>query len=361
MNDVPAAQSVTAGRIPAAVLLAFAGEAFRACGLPDADADIVAAMLVEADFTGADAHGMFRLPMYTRWLRQGFVNPRPQLKLNRGGPATAVVDGDNGMGHLIMSFAADKAVEMARETGVAWVGARRSNHAGAAGVYAEIPLKHDMIGIYAAVSSANHMAPWGGAEPLMGTNPIAFAVPAGQEAPVVLDIATSISSFGYVRDYALQGKPLPVGWAIDRAGNPITDAKRTTEGTLLPIGGYKGSGLSLIIGLLAGVLNSAAFGRDLREMGATTGGEVNTGQFVVALDVARFMAIDAFKAEVDRHARELTSSQRLPGFDEIRLPGAERRRRRQDRTTNGVALSDALLKQLDELAATVKIKPLRER
>jgi LDH2 family malate/lactate/ureidoglycolate dehydrogenase len=273
-----------------------------------------------------------------------------------------VVDGDNGMGHLVMSYAANRAVEMARETGVAWVGARRSNHAGAAGVYAEIPLKHDMIGIYAAVSSANHMAPWGGAEPLMGTNPIAFAVPAGQEAPVVLDIATSVSSYGYVRDYALRDKPMPEGWVIDRQGNPLTDAKRApTEGLLLPIAGYKGSGLSLIIGLLAGVLNGAAFGRDVREFGTSPGGEINTGQFVVALDVARFMPIESFKVEVDRHVRDLLGSQPLPGFDAIRLPGTERRRRRQDRTLNGVALSDALMKQLDELAGTLKITPLRER
>jgi L-2-hydroxycarboxylate dehydrogenase (NAD+) len=359
MNDVSTAQR--AGRIRPAALLAFAEDAFRACGLPEPEATIVAGALVEADFTGADAHGMFRLPMYVRWLRQGFVNPRPQMKVMRGGPATAVVDGDNGMGHLVMSHAANQAVEMARETGVAWVGARRSNHAGAAGVYAEIPLKSDMIGIYAAVSSANHMAPWGGAEPLMGTNPIAFAVPAGAEAPVVLDIATSVSSFGYVRDYALQGKPMPEGWVIDRQGKPLTDAKRATEGLLLPIAGYKGSGLSLIIGLLAGVLNGAAFGRDVREFGTTPSGEVNTGQFVVALDVARFMPIETFKAEVDRHARELMSSQRLPGFDAIRLPGTERRKRRQDRTTNGVALSVALMKQLDELAGTLKITPLRER
>ena len=359
MNDISAAQRTT--RIPAAAALAFAEEAFRACGLPDDDAKIVAGALVEADFAGADAHGLFRLPMYARWLRQGYVNPRPQMKLNRGGPATAVVDGDNGMGHLIMSYAANTAVEMARETGVAWVGARRSNHAGAAGVYAEIPLKHDMIGIYAAVSSANHMAPWGGAEPLMGTNPIAFAVPAGEEAPVVLDIATSVSSYGYVRDYALQGKPMPEGWVIDRQGNPLTDAKRATEGLLLPIAGYKGSGLSLIIGLLAGVLNGAAFGRDVREFGTGSGGEINTGQFVVALDVKRFMPIDVFKAEVDRHTRELMASQPLPGSDAIRLPGTERRKRRQDRTANGVSLSDALMNQLDELAGTLKITPLRER
>jgi L-2-hydroxycarboxylate dehydrogenase (NAD+) len=165
-------------RVPAAALLGFATEAFRACRLPPADAAIVAAAVIEADLAGSDAHGVFRLTQYVRSLREGRVNARPNLEVIKGGPGTAIVDGDNGMGHLVMSFAANTAVEMARSTGLAWVGSRRSNHAGAAGVYAAIPLAHGMIGIYGAASSANHMAPWGGAEPLIGTNPIAFAIPA---------------------------------------------------------------------------------------------------------------------------------------------------------------------------------------
>jgi LDH2 family malate/lactate/ureidoglycolate dehydrogenase len=348
-------------RVPVSAMLAFTREAYVACGLPEQDATIVADAMIEADLTGSDAHGIFRLPLYTKWVRAGRINTQPQLKFIKGGPATGVVDGDNGMGHLVMSFAANQAVALARECGVGWVGARRSNHAGAAGVYAAIPLRHNMIGIYGAASSANHMAPWGGAEPLLGTNPIAFAVPAGEEAPVVLDIATSISSYGYVRDYALQGKPMPEGWVIDRAGKPITDASRATEGTLLPIGGYKGSGLALIIGLLAGVLNGAAFGNDVREFGTESTHEANTGQFVIALDVARFMPFATFAAEIDRHARDLRGSARLPGFDTIRLPGEARRQRKQDRMENGVELTGALLKQLDQLAADLKLTPLRDR
>jgi len=347
-------------RIPARALLAFTADAFRACGLPDADATTVAAAMIEADLTGSDAHGIFRLAQYVRWLREGRINPRPQLELQQGAPAVAVVDGDNGMGHLVMSFAAEAAVDMARQTGVAWVGSRRSNHAGAGGVYAAIPLRHGMIGVYAAASSANHMAPWGGAEPLVGTNPIAVAIPAGDEAPVVLDIATSVSSFGTIRDHALQGKPIPEGWVIDRAGKPITDARRATEGSLLPIGGHKGSGLALIIGLLAGALNGAAFGRDVREFGTTAMAEANTGQFVIALDVERFVPREKFAAEIDRHVRDLRGSARLPGVDAIRIPGEERRRRRHDRSQHGVALTPALLAQLDELAASLKLKPLRE-
>jgi L-2-hydroxycarboxylate dehydrogenase (NAD+) len=350
----------TERRIPVAAMLAFTQEAFRACGLPEADADIVAKAVIEADLTGSDAHGIFRLAQYVRWLRENRINPRPGIKTITTGPATALVDGDNGMGHLVMSHAANVAVELARASGVAWVGARRSNHAGAAGVYAAIPLQHGMIGIYGAASSANHMAPWGGAEPLIGTNPIAFAIPAGAEAPVVLDIATSVSSFGYIREHALQGNPIPEGWVIDRAGKPITDASRATEGTLLPIGGYKGSGLALIIGLLAGVLNGAAFGRDVRDFGTDARSEANTGQFVIALDVARFLPLAAFTAEVDRHLREFRASARLPGFDAIRIPGEARRRRREERSRAGVALTPALLTQLGELAAKLELEPLGE-
>jgi LDH2 family malate/lactate/ureidoglycolate dehydrogenase len=347
----------TAGRVAAAALVAFTADAFRACGLPQADAEVVAQAMIEADLTGSDAHGIFRLPQYVRSLREGRINARANVTAIDSGPATAIVDGDNGMGHLVMSFAARHAVAKARATGVAWVGARRSNHAGAGGVYATIPLRSGMIGIYGAGSSANHMAPWGGAEPLIGTNPIAFAIPAGAEAPVVLDIATSVASFGKIRDYALKGEPIPEDWAIGRTGAPITDPARATEGTLLPIGGHKGSGLALVIGLLAAVLNGGAFGRDLREFGTDASKEANTGQFVVALDVARFMPLATFAAQVDRHVRELRSSARLPGHDAIRIPGAARRRRTEERSRNGVALAPALRRQLDELAASLKIEP----
>jgi LDH2 family malate/lactate/ureidoglycolate dehydrogenase len=261
-----------------------------------------------------------------------------------------------------MTFAANTAVEIAREAGVAWIGARRSNHAGAAGIYASIPLAHGMIGIYAAASSSNHMAPTGGAEPLLGTNPIAVAIPAGEEPPVILDIATSVIAYGAVRTAALHGQPIPEDWMIDpTTGKPLTDPHDAAHGLMAPIGGYKGSGLALVIGLLAGVLNGAAFGRDVSDFNQDKGGETNTGQFVVALDVARFMAPQAFAAEVDRHLREFKASKRLPGFDAIRLPGMERMRRREQRSRDGVPLAPALLQQLNDLAERLKIVPIGSR
>src|SRR5882724_4602306 len=336
-------QSVAAVRVPASAISGLIADALGKMDLPAADAAKVAELMTEADLTGADAHGVFRLPQYVRRLRAGGVNPRPNIAVTKTAPATALVDGDNGMGHLVMARAAETAIELARDTGVAWVGARRSNHAGAAGVYAALPLAHNMIGIYSVVASANHMAMWGGAETLLGTNPLAVAIPAGEEAPVVLDMATTVVSYGTVKNYRLQGKPMPDGWMVSREdGGTLTDPEKSDEGLLLPIGGYKGSGLALVLGLLAGTLNGAAFGRDVIDFNHDDEHACDNGHFIIALDVARFLPLASFTAEVDRHMRDLRNSQRLPGVDAIRLPGSERRVRRDDRVRNGVPVLPGL-------------------
>ncbi len=351
----------TSGRIAADAVRALIADAMVKSGLPQADADKVAELMLEADLTGADAHGVFRLPQYVHRLKIGGLNPRPDIKVDRTAPATALVDGDNGMGHLVVARAAETAVELARETGVAWVGLRMSNHAGAAGVYAALPLKADMIGLYAAVANANHMPLAGGAENLLGTNPIAFAIPAGEEPPLVLDIATSIVSYGTIKNHRLRNVPLQPTWMVDPdTGAAVTDPHKTADALLLPMGGYKGAGLALMIGMLAGVLNGAFFGRDCVDFNATPEKINNTGQFVLALDPARFQKLETFKAEVDRHIRELRASKTLPG-ESVRLPGEERARRRADRLAHGLALAPELLAQLEKLATELGIEPLAAR
>ena len=349
-------------RVPSAAVSGLITDAMMSVGLPAADAAKVAALMTEADLTGADAHGVFRLPQYVQRLKLGSTNPRPNITVDRTAPATALIDGDNGMGHLVVARAAETAIELARESGVAWVGCRMSGHAGAAGVYAALPLKADMIGIYSAVANANHMPLAGGAEPLLGTNPLAIAIPAGEEPPLVLDIATSIVSYGTIKSHKLLNRPLHGDWMIDpRTGEAVTDPAMSAEALLLPMAGYKGAGLALMLGLLAGTLNGALFGRDCVDFNAEPGKVTNTGQFVVALDPSRFQPLDRFKAEVDRHVRSLRKSQALPGHDAVRLPGDARAKRRADRLENGLALPPELLTQLDKLATELSIKPLRER
>ena len=349
-------------RVPVAAMLAFTRDALLAQGLPAADAELAAKQMIEADITGFDAHGIMRLNNYCNWIKSGRVNPKANIKVLQRAPATALVDGDDGVGHLVMTYATNLAIELARASGVGWVGVRNSNHAGAAGIYPAMAADQGMVGIYAAVSTMNHMGLWGGAEALLGTNPIAIAIPAGKEAPVVLDIATSVSSFGTIRQHLARDEPRQEGWVVhSKTGKPITDPKKVDDGVLLPIGGHKGSGLALMIGLLAGVLNGAAFGRDVVDPSAPGNGATNTGQFIIALDVSRFIAPDVFAAEMDRHLKDLAASPTWPGFDAIRLPGADRRKRRADRSANGVKLPATLMKQLDDLAARLKLQPIGAR
>ncbi|MDC7786878.1 Ldh family oxidoreductase [Rhodoplanes sp. TEM] len=355
------APSVSFRRASAAGVKGLIADCLAAAGAPRPDAEAVAGLMTEADLTGADAHGVFRLPQYVRRLRAGGFNRTPSIAVERTAPATARVDGDNGIGHLVVKRAAETAIEIARETGVAWVGVRGSNHAGSAGLYAEMAAAHGMIGIYSAVASANHMAVWGGNELLLGTNPLAIAVPTGT-GPMVLDMATTVVSYGTIKKHVLQGLPMPEGWLIDRdTGEPITDPAKAGRGILLPIGGYKGSGLSLMLGVLAGILNGAAFGRDCVDFNADDTSVTDTGQLVIAVDVARFVGLDRFTAEVDRHMAALRGSARMAGVDAIRLPGDRRRECRAERAASGIPLPAALVAQLDTVATELGVKTLGER
>lgn len=336
----------------------FIARALTACGLSLDDSRKVGSLMAEADRIGADSHGVFRLPQYVARIRAGGINPTPNIRTVMERPASALLDGDNAMGHLVMSRAAEFAATKARITGVAWVGARFSNHAGPAALYAKMPLDHDMIGLYVAVGSANHLPPWGGTDMLLSTNPIAVAVPSHRKPPIILDMATTVAAYGKVKSRAKSGEPLPQGWMIDRQGRPLTDPKRADEGFLLPIGGPKGYGLALIFGLLAGTLNGAAFGRDVVDFNADSRTVTNTGQFIVAVDISAFADVEEFKHDVDSIWSQMKGSDRLPGFEEIRLPGEGLHQRTSDNTEYGIPLTPTLRSDLDDLARDLGIDPL---
>jgi LDH2 family malate/lactate/ureidoglycolate dehydrogenase len=347
-----------AARISAEALAAFARRALEAAELPARDAELVAKLMIEADLRGSDTHGVVRLPLYVRRLQAGGINARPNIRLLQDRAATALVDGDNAMGHLVMHYAASLAIEKARSAGVAWVGARMSNHAGPAALYAMMPAAQDMIGVYLAVGSNNHLPPWGGRENLLGTNPIAIAIPAHEEATVVLDMAPTVAAFGKVRLKALRNEEMPVGWMIDPAGKPLTDAKRADEGFLLPIGDYKGYGLSLVIGLLAGVLNGAAFGRDVVDFVKKPGEPTNTGQAIVAISIDAFAPVGAFKQQIDLAVRTMRDAPRLPGVERIWVPGEQSARKRDERVKHGIPMPQPLRESLDAAARSLGVAPL---
>ena len=353
-----AATNKTVPRVPAARLAAFITRALVAAGLPKEDSEIVAGLMAEADLRGSDTHGVIRLPIYLRRIRAGGVNARPNIRVVSDRPAAALIDGDNGMGHLVMRRATHLAIDKAKATGIGWVGARMSNHAGPAALYATLPLHHDMIGLYFAVGSNNHLPPWGGAENLLGTNPLCVAVPAHDEPPIVLDMAPTVAAFGKVRLKAQRGEAMPVGWMIDRDGKPLTDPKRADEGYLLPIGDYKGYGLSLIIGILAGALNRAALGREVVDFVKETGRATNTGHAIVAIEIEAFMPASEFKHAIDAVIRDIRNSKRLPGVERIWLPGEQTHAKLLDRRAHGVPMPQSLRDSLDAVAREFSIAPL---
>lgn len=350
---------MTEHRFPVAQVRRFMTGAFERLGLPAGDAATVADLMTEAEVQGSDGHGVIRLVPYARRIRAGGINLHPDIRVVKERAAMALLDGDNGMGHLVMTRAARIAIDKARQTGIAWVGTRLSNHAGPASLYARMALEQDMIGMYFAVGSANHLPPWGGLDMLLSTNPIAVAVPAGAEPAVVLDIATTVAAYGKVKAKAQRGESMPEGWMIDRTGQPLTDPKRAGEGFLLPIGGYKGYGLALVVGILAGTLNGAAMGSEVIDFNHDDTTTTNTGQAIVAIDPDAFGDLDEFKARMDKLIRELRGSERMPGVDRIWLPGEQSHERRIANRRDGLALAPALLAQLDQLAGELGMPSLQ--
>jgi L-2-hydroxycarboxylate dehydrogenase (NAD+) len=343
-------------------LQAFIHAAMVELGLSECDAAVVAGLMAQADLQGSDGHGVSRLPQYARRIRAGGFNTKPNIRVMREQASTALLNGDNGMGHLVMSRAAAIAIEKARTTGIGWVNAQFSNHAGPASLYARMPLAHDMIGLYFAVGNANHLPPWGGFDMLLSTNPIATAIPAGEEQPIVLDMATTVAAYGKVKTKALRGESMPIGWMIDREGKPLTDPKRAEEGMLLPLGGmeagYKGYGLAMIIGLLAGTLGGAAMGKDVIDFNHDDGSVTNTGQAICAINIAAFGDVATFKAAVDTLARDIRNSRRMPGVERIAMPGERSEATRIARRRDGIPLAPALKRGLDALAEELEIAKL---
>jgi LDH2 family malate/lactate/ureidoglycolate dehydrogenase len=342
-----------------ASLQAFISRALQSVDIPPDDANVVAGLMAQADLQGSDGHGVIRLPQYVKRIRAGGINTRPNIHVVQDRAAMAVVDGDNAMGHLAVSRAVNLAIEKARSVGVAWVGTRNSNHAGPASLYARMPVAHNMIGLYFAVGNANHLPAWGGMDMLLSTNPIAAAIPAGKEPEIVLDMATTVAAYGKVKAKAKRGEMMPEGWMIDRQGQPLLDPTRSEEGFLLPIGGYKGYGLALIVGLLAGTLQGAAMGKDVVDFNKDSVTPTNTGQAILVINLEAFGEVSVFKSAVDTLVQDIRASERLPGVDRVWLPGEQSHARRQMYGENGIPVAGVLAKELDVLAKDLGVEPMQ--
>lgn len=330
----------------------FAGDVLLGIGFDSTGAELAAGCLVEANLRGVDSHGVLRLIQYSRSVSSGEVNPRPTVEvLRRSGP-TALVDADGGYGFAAAFKAMDLAVELAVAHGVALVGVRNSHHYGMAAPYAERAAATGLIGL-AATNTGPVMAPEGVTRPIAGNNPIAFAVPRRPpEPPIVLDMALSSTAFGRIRLAAAEGRPIPLGWAHDAAGEPTTDAAAALAASLLaPMGGHKGYGLSLIFEVLTGILTGSPFGAGSDAHGHLEGG---VGHLLIAIRPDLFVTREVFEESVESLVRELKSAPARNGT-EVLLPGEIEQRARALRVAEGVPISDELAAQLNSLADSLGV------
>lgn len=332
-------------RVTAAALTAVVTQTFRRCGMSGEDAELLTETLVVADLRGVHSHGVLRVPDYVRKLTTEGVDPRGRPRVVRDNGSALVVDGGNSMGQIGAAFAMGQAIERARTHQVALAAVRGSNHCGAMAYFPMLALSEDMIGV-AATNALPTMAPWGGAEKILGINPLAVAIPAGEERPIVYDAAFSGSSHGKLRVYDQKGLEIPAGWAFDRDGRPTTDAGRALEGLLQPIGAYKGTGLALVMGVFSSLLSGAAYGTELGDMVAgPRAGE--DGHVFMAIRIAAFEEPARFKARVDGIVREIHACRLAPGFERIYVPGepealAEARYRKQGIPLNAETLEGVI-------------------
>ncbi|MBI2938824.1 MAG: Ldh family oxidoreductase [Chloroflexi bacterium] len=338
--------------VPEPTLRQIGVELFVSAGLSAEHAETVTRVQVEADLRGIHSHGMRAVPTYLTRIDRGIVNPRPTVRVVHATELSAVVDGDAGPGQVVAVRAMEECLARARRRGFGLAVARNSNHFGAAAYYAMMALPHDLIG-FATTNGNLVLAPWGGVRPTVGNNPLAYAIPAGEEWPIVLDIAMSVAAGGKVDLAAAEGHPLPAGWAINSAGQPTRDPAAARRGQMLPLGapaaGYKGFGLALVMEALAGALAGARFA--LQHTAEVEDGELpwDEGHFFLALDPALIMPVDEFKRRVDRLIRDCQASPPAPGEPPVRVPGAGGWLRRERALREGIPLPASVYRSLQRL------------
>jgi LDH2 family malate/lactate/ureidoglycolate dehydrogenase len=333
----------TNASLPASKLQQWVSHMFIACGVPQDDANITAEALVEADLQGVASHGCMLLPMYVDRLQAGSVNPRPSIRVIEDRPSLLVIDADHGLGQVSSAYAVDMAMARARATGVGMVAVRHAFHFGTAAFWSCRIAADGMIG--AAMSNTRPLMPApGGSERLIGNNPLSFAFPAIEGEPLVVDMATSSSAMGKIRNAERQGRSIPEGWATDKEGKPTTSPAEAIAGMLLPAAGPKGFGLAVLIDLLCGGISGGSIADQVQPL---------YGPADRAYDCAHwFMAIDAGQMLGDRAAvltRRIRESRQAAGIERIYAPGDLEREQRK-KHQNSISVEPALMSQFDKVA-----------
>lgn len=343
---------------PADQLEAFASRCFQACGMASEDATLVAASLVLADLRGVASHGVTRVPVYAERLRRGVVNARARPAVMADAGALLLVDGDNGAGAVVSHFANGLAMQRAREFGSCIVSVRRSNHHGICSAYAMQAAKQGLISVV-ATNASRSMAVAGGREAVIGTNPVAFAVPRAGHPPLVLDMATAVVARGRIVEMAKRHEAIPAGWALDADGNPTTDARAAERGVVLPFGGAKGSGLAVVVELLCSVLSGATLGPRIPNLYADFERPQDIGHLFITIDPQR-IGRDDVALQAHALADLLKSSVPAAGVAEVLMPGEPEARLQAQRQVTGVPLPEHVVQELQDWAQRLGVQALVE-
>jgi len=341
----------------------FMVDVFKGVGVPEQDARVCAEVLITSDKRGIDSHGISRLkPIYYDRIKMGIQNPITNFEIVREGRTTAVIDGHDGMGHVVAKRAMEMTIEKAREYGMGMVSVRNSTHYGIAGYYALMATGAGMIGITGS-NARPSIAPTFGVENMLGTNPLTFGIPTDEEFPFVLDCATSITQRGKIEVYARVGKDLPEGWVIGEDGKPKTDSQQVlvdlVKGTaaLTPLGGigedlagYKGYGYATIVEILCAALQSGTFLKGL--LGFDDDGKArpyHLGHFFIAINISEFTELETFKKTTGEILRALRGSKKAPGCERIYTAGEKEYVAWLDRKDRGVPVNESLQNDIRQL------------
>lgn len=326
------------------LLREFMKETFVKAGIPEKDAEITSDILLKADLRGIESHGIARLPIYLKRIELGIINSNPNIKIQNESNGSALLDADNGLGQVATYKAMQICIQKAKENGVASVGIQHSNHFGIGAYYSLMAADEDLIG-FICTNASPMVAPFGGKNKLLGTNPFSITVPAKKYPHVCLDMATTVVPRGKLEISLREGKSIPLTWATDAEGKPTDDPALGLKGTLLPLGGPKGYGLALIIDILSGILVSTSYGKHIGTLFNDLDKPQDIGHFVMAINPNSFLNIEIFKERIDDMIDEIKGSEKAAGVSQLFLPGEIEHKNEQTKES-GISLNENVIKEL---------------
>jgi LDH2 family malate/lactate/ureidoglycolate dehydrogenase len=352
--------SDTTFKVSAESLEAFVSQVFQKTGCSESSAGDIAQCLVQTNLWGIDSHGVLRVKKYVDRIRSGGMNGTPEIRTLKSDTSLEVLDADNGPGYVAGKAAMARAIELAGQQNIAAVGIINSNHCGATSLYARMALERDMIGV-AMTNVAPNMVMTGGSRPITGNNPIAVAVPTFGDFPFVLDISLSAAAGGKLLMAAKNGEEIPLGWATDSGGRPTTDPQVGFNGFLLPLGGHKGFGLSLLVDILCGVITGGSFQHQLKSMYRYPGDPSNTAHLMIVIKPLALISKQQMKERMSDFINTIKESPMWDPDSEMLLPGEIEYRKEQERRRDGIPIPAALYDELAAIGSELNLDAALER